>query len=257
MYVGNADQPGVRYRLETQAEISARPAWLAPNRVVVASRDGDVYCTDEFTGALIWRFSTGEAIGSSPVAIGDDVFVITDNYTMFRLSGQSGGYGPSSVWSTLNIRKFLAASKNRLYCLDYTGRVVVLDRATGGRVATLPVGFLEIDVLNYQTDRLFFVTRSGLLQSFREVGNEYPIIHNGPGMEAPTTPPVKQEGEPDPGAKPVPEAPAGGDPFGGAADPFGGAADPFGGGGAPGEAPKKEPEGDDPFGAAADPFATP
>ena len=251
VYVANGDQPGVRFRLETQAEVVAPPTWLAPNRILATSLDGDVYAADEFTGSLVWRFSTGEPIGHSPVGVNDDVYVITNNYNMFRLSAQSGGYGPSPIWTAPRLRKFLAASKDRLYCLDYTGRLAILDRATGGRVATLPIGFLEIETLNHLTDRIFFVTRTGLVQCFHEAGLDYPVIHNAGGSAAPAAPAVKQQGLAPAKAPPAGEAPMDADPFGG------GGADPFGGAGeaAPGDdgAPKAAPDAD-PFGAGADPF---
>lgn len=249
LYVGNGDAPGVRFRLETLDEITARPAWLAPNQVMAVSRDGDVYVMNEFTGALMWRFSTGDPIDHSPVPIDDDVYIITTNYTMFRLSAQTGGAGAGAIWSTQGLSKIVSASATRLYCLDPTGRLVILDRATGGRVATLPTNFREVDVLNNQTDRLFFVSYSGLVQCFREFHQEYPLVHAGPGTEAQQPKQVQQQPLAAP-AKPAPDALAPANPFGEAADPF---ADPAGGDAAPADEPETEAPADDPFGAA-DPF---
>ncbi len=271
LYVGNADRPGVRFRLETQDEIVARPTWLAPNRVVGVSLDGDVYLIDEFTGNIVWRFSTGDPIGHSPIAVGDDVYAITNNYVMFRLSAKTGGSGVGAMWSTPGVTSFLAASKDRLYCRDRIGRLAILDRRTGGRIATLPGNLTDIEVLNHQTDRLFLATSSGLIQCFHEQHLEYPIIHQGPGTEAPAAQPQPQPAAP--AAAPPMGEPADANPFGGAPDPFGGEAapapaDPFGGGGAaPADpfgaggaaAPKQpaaaEPAAEDPFGA--DPFGAP
>jgi hypothetical protein len=259
MYVANADIPGTRFRLETSDEIVARPAHLPPNLVITVSLDGDVYMANEFTGALLWRFSTGDPIGHSPVAIGGDVYVITNNHTLFRLSAQTGGTGAGALWSTLGVGKFLAASQERLYCLDPTGRLMILDRATGGRIVTLPMNLLEVEVLNEQTDRLFFANEMGLVQCFHEVGLEYPIVHSGAGMEQQAPPPeVKQQALPEAGAA-EPGAEPAVDPFGGGApDPFG-AGNPFGapGAAAPKTAPEPAPAEADPFSGGADPFATP
>jgi hypothetical protein len=118
----------------------------------------------------------------------------------------------------------------------------------------------DVEVLNEQTDRLFFVSETGLVQCFHEVGLEYPLIHAGPGLEPQAPPQVQQQGLPateaEPGAPPADE-----NPFGGEVDPFGGGAapkkaappaeeNPFGAGGLGGEAPPAEtttPPGDDPF----------
>ncbi|MBW3597871.1 MAG: PQQ-binding-like beta-propeller repeat protein, partial [Planctomycetes bacterium] len=100
VYVSNADRPGVRFRLETQDEITGKPAWLPPDRVVAVSHDGDVYAVDEFTGNLVWRFSTGDPIGHAPVAVGNDLYAITNNFILFRLSSLAGGAGPDAMWST-------------------------------------------------------------------------------------------------------------------------------------------------------------
>jgi hypothetical protein len=75
----------VKYRLETAAAITARPAYLPPDpnnpadpgTIFATSRDGFVHGIGERSGESLWRFSTGEPILEPAVVIGRRVYVAT------------------------------------------------------------------------------------------------------------------------------------------------------------------------------------
>src|SRR5690606_11755876 len=126
------------------------------------------------------------------------------------------------------------------------GDVTILDAATGVRQGRLQTDSTTSAVLNDQTDRLYLVSESGLLQCLREVGATKPLVH---GAEV-------QPGEGDPAAgeeaDPFAAPDEGEDPFAAPDD------DPFGTD-APGEMPEEDAPGEDPFAPstppADDPFA--
>jgi outer membrane protein assembly factor BamB len=241
LYVGHANRQGSRYRLVAQTTISAPAAYASPNLLLVASVDGYVYCTEEKTGAIVWRYSTGESTSHPPVVIGDAVYVITERAGMFRVSLASG----LEEWWTPNVQRFLSASSDRVYCLDELGRMLIVDAKSGGRIATLPIEQLDLNIINAQTDRIYLGTRSGMLQCLHETQLDWPLIYVEAGEEKKAPAEIQQEGLPDAAA---PKPPAGVDPFGGGADPFGGAADPFGAPAKPAApAPPADPFGADPF----------
>jgi outer membrane protein assembly factor BamB len=250
LYVAKASQRGIRYRVEARDTIVSQPSFTAPGKFFMASIDGDVYCVHETSGNEFWRFTTGEPISNTPVPVGEHLYVVTDKSTLFRIKHETGG----EEWWTPRIKRFVAASKDRVYCLGMADRLVILDANTGGRIASIGTELLDIFYPNLQTDRIIVGSKSGILQCLRETQMKWPLLHVAlEEVEEEERPEIKQEGMD--GAKPEPKKPAPGqmDPFGGGgADPFGGGADPFGGGGAKPAAGG----GADPFGGGggADPF---
>lgn len=273
LYVARSNNRGLRYRLEAQEAIVSPAAYFAPDRLFATSIDGYVYNLQENSGSEDWRFSTGESISNSPVPIGDSVYVVTDKGNLFAIEMASG----AQKWVVPSIRKFISASQDRLYCLGISGRLVIIDAKSGGRVGTFETGQQDIQFVNLQTDRMFLGTTTGVLQCLHETQLPFPLLHQALAEATKQKPrdDIKMGGINDPAAKPAqpaqPAAPAGADPFGGGAaqppaggaadpDPFGGgaAADPFGAGGGAAGAAKPPAAGaaqPDPFGGAAnDPF---
>jgi len=226
LYVAEANLTGIRYRLETGRPVVARPTSVPPNRIVVVSTDGYVYCIHESSGSLVWRFSTGEPIVKPAVAIDDALFVVTDDDNLFRLSAETG----QEQWWAPRIREIVSASKTRLYCQGDTGQLIIFDMATGGRLGALSTELLDVRMVNYQTDRIFLGSSTGVIQCLREVGAEWPTIRAGGLEEKPEKEVVKDA--PAAEEEPAP-APAVSDPFGAfgtepAADPPASTEDPFG-----------------------------
>lgn len=261
LYVGDANHNAVRYRLECRDEIRAKPAFGAGNRILVGSMDGNLYCLQERSGNLDWRFTTGEPIIESPFVIDNDVFIVNEFGGLYSIDLTNG----QERWWTPNITRVVAASPTRVYGIGDLGRVYVIDRATGGLVGTLPLLGDHVSFVNTFTDRIYMATEGGRVVAMRETAAIYPVIHAGDAVAKPASPATQpgQNGQ-SPATNPAGASPATNDPFAtpGGADPFATptGADPFGtappaGGAMPA----------DPFGAAppaggamsADPFATP
>jgi hypothetical protein len=236
LYVGVANDFGMRFRMAANEAIVSAPAFLAPDRVFVTSLDGYLYCVSESRGNLVWRFTTGEPISHSPIALGDRVYVITDRGNMFAIDANTA----EDHWVTPNIRHYISGNEQRLYCLDPRGDLVILDRATGSPLGMIAAPLLDVPILNNQTDRVILASSSGLVQCFREAARPFPTIHYMIEAKERDAKPAKPEA-PKTEEKTQPTTPkTENDPFGGAADPFGGAparpaappaaaADPFGG----------------------------
>ncbi len=206
LYVAEANLTGVRYRLETHQSIVARPTAMPPNRLAIVSTDGYVYCIHEGSGTMLWRFSTGEPIVKPAVAVDDALFVVTSDDNLFRLSADTG----LEQWWAPRIREVVSASKSRLYCLGDTGQLVIFDMVTGGRLGSVSTEQLDIRMVNFQTDRIFLGSSTGVIQCLREVGAEWPTIRAG-GLEAK---PAKKPVEAEPVMEEPAAPPAVADPFG-------------------------------------------
>lgn len=234
-YVGYADRPLVRYRIESSGEIIAPPSSFGPLRLFFTTATGYVYCIYSTDGTVQWRFSCGEPIDSSAIGIGDSVFVTLQRGGIYKLGMEEGDV----KWFVPRVMQFLSASDKYVYCLDDTKNLVVLDINTGAKVGSMSVQGYDFFHTNEKTDRIIFGTTTGRMVVLRSADLPYPMVHvkvDKPG-EKPTAPTGKPkeggEAPADPAANPFATPAAGGG--GGVADPFGGsggggAADPFGGG---------------------------
>ena len=225
----NEDRFWVKYRLQTDQEISARPAYRPADvnnpadfgMIFAASRDGFAYAIDERNGQPVWRFSTGEPLVQPAVVVEDNVFVATQPGGMYCLDTATG----REKWWTPQIEQFISASKERVYVVDKVGRPLVLNIKTVARLDTIPLPPLPIKLINDRTDRLYLATRTGLIQCLHELELSQPIRHG----EARRTKAARQQGpagQPrDADVPPGQQQPADGD------DPFRDAGNPLGGGG--------------------------
>jgi outer membrane protein assembly factor BamB len=233
LYVGLAHEPGLRFRLEAKEAINSAPAFGMDDRVFAASLDGYVYCLDERRGNVLWRFTTGEPITHSPVALGDVVYAITDRGNMYAVGIADG----LERWMTPGIEAYVAGNDQRLYVMDSRGSLTILNADSGSRVGSIATTGIDEPFMNVQTDRLILATSTGLIQCLRPSNLRWPVVMNADeaekpqGVKTPTKTPPPAEAEPMP-------------PAGGEADPF---AAPAGDDPAPMPADAAEP----------DPFATP
>ena len=216
LYASRANDPGVLYRLETSADIVTSPATMPPY-LYIASQDGYLYCLDENTGDEAWRYSTGYAIDSSPAIVGDVAYVASSEPAIHAVDAKTG----KEQWTTPGASHFAARGKERVYASDRFGNLLVLDTKTGNPVSRMPVSEGSSTLVNDQTDRIFLVSDSGLVQCLHEIGAEAPTMHRQP--EAPTAEDVPPAA-PGAAAAAAPaeegEAPAADEPEADEASPF-------------------------------------
>jgi outer membrane protein assembly factor BamB len=242
LYVTEGTENRINYRLEANATIVARPAFLPPDRIVVSSVDGFVYCLREDNGELQWRFSTGEPIVTTPVGIGDAVYAVTTDGSLFVINAATG----HELWSASRMALVIGASKDRLYCLNDTNRLTVFDRQSGSQLGSLSTEFNDLVHVNSTTDRILIGTASGVLQCLRERSQEHPLLH----IELKKPEAGKPKKAAAPGVKKVEPVQESADPFKFPApsdvlvDPFG----TDGGGAKPANPPAVPKPVDDPFG---------
>lgn len=245
------------FRLKTDSEIVGHATAFA-DMIYVGAIDGTAYGVNETSGSLQWKLAMGEPISHPIVPIGKDAYIITDEHHMTRIHSQLGY--PVDSWPVRipHVKSFLAASNERLYCLDETNDIVIINQEDGAKVSAIPALGNDFHLMNLQTDRIYIGTSTGLIQCIREVANER-VIYHADKLEQIVQQKTGDEQETDP-QKGNDE----GDPFGtkDEGDPFGGGGakkdDPFSGGGAKKDDPfstggeKKSDSSGDPD----DPFST-
>jgi hypothetical protein len=165
LYVGGADHPGVRYRLETRAEFVARPAYRAP-LIYAASLVGEVFAVDEHEGALAWKFVTGFPTYRAPAAVGDRLFVASEEPMLHCVDATTGAH----QWDVPGISQFATATKTHVYGVDRFDTIHILNLADGAPVGRIFSGGMVTALVNDQTDRLFLISEKGLVQCLHEIG---------------------------------------------------------------------------------------
>lgn len=172
LYGAGSDASGVRFRFETSSPIVAAPTVQSP-RIFAASSAGYVYALDEKSGGLLWRYSAGFKVHNSPSAVAGKVLVVTEEPALHCLDAETGAL----EWVAPEIEQIGSVSKKHVYGLDITGGLVALSAKTG-RIESRVAGFRgNMAILNEQTDRLYLVSKHGLVQCLHEIGVDDPIMH--------------------------------------------------------------------------------
>jgi hypothetical protein len=130
---------------------------------VVGTKSGYVYAIKNRNGEVLWHFVANGSVMEQMAVIGVDVFVPTLN-GMHNIDVRRG----KEKWFVPNMVKFICASRSRVYVQDKNGFLVILDRKSGGRIATLDLRKFRELLFNVETDRLFIIDDAGLIQCFAE-----------------------------------------------------------------------------------------
>ena len=168
-------RPGVRFRLETYGKFDARPAYRAPLIYVIAL-SGEMFAVHELNGTLAWRYMTGYPTDRAPAAVGERLFVTSEEPMLHCVDASTG----LLEWKSLGISQFAAVSKSHVYGTDRFGTIFILNIADGSPVARIPTGGMFNALVNDQTDRLFLITEQGLIQCLHEIGADTPTYYAKP-----------------------------------------------------------------------------
>lgn len=193
LYVSGATRPGVRFRLETSDKFDARPAYRAPMIYAIAL-SGDLFAIDELGGKLVWRYTTGYPTSRSPAAVGERLFVSSEEPMLHCVDASTG----APQWRAPGILEFAAVSKSRVYGVDRYGTIHILNINDGATVGLIPTGGVLNALVNDQTDRLFLISENGLVECLHEIGADKPTYYARPAAAKEDEKETKElEGKPE------------------------------------------------------------
>ncbi len=216
----------LKYEVRTDAAILAKLAYLPPDPKVrgdvgvlfATSTNGYIYAVSEKRGDMLWKYPTSEPLYQPPAVVDDHIFVVSQLGGMFCCQARTG----KQLWWVPEVMQFVAVSKQRVYAADRAGRTQVFDLKTGTRLDVLSTELLPIKLFNSQTDRLYLVTDTGLVQCLHEIEQTKPILHGEDRKLQPVEEPEKhavkkpkgggEHAEPKPRPTPKPKAPPGDKP---------------------------------------------
>lgn len=216
LYVADAVQPRMKFRVETSSEFIAPPAYAKPN-IYAANIAGEIFAIDEATGTRRWKNATGYPVTRAPAIVDKRLFITNAKPNLVAIEAETG----AELWSAPGVTEFAAVSRQRVYGIDDLGALVVFDAQSGAPLGRVATNGHTRALVNDQTDRLILVTDDGLIQCLHEIGMNEPLRHGQPAPAAegavaqpatsPSEPaPPKERPQPAP-AQPAPSRPADGE----------------------------------------------
>ena len=135
-----------------------------PDVVVTGGHAAYVFAIDGRSGDVRWQFPSQGQLLEAIAVIGRDVYAPTATGGLHALDLETG----KERWFTRGIKRFVAASRSRVYVLDQRNRLVCLDRASGATLFVYDIRRFDHFHFNLETDQIFVLTNSGLIQCLRE-----------------------------------------------------------------------------------------
>jgi len=140
-----------------------------PEVVITGGRASYVFAIDTRSGDVRWQFPAQGQLLESIAVVGKDVYAPTATGRLHALDLETGMEKEEWLASNVrNVKRFVAASRNRLYVLDLRDRLVCLDRSTGASQFVYDVRRFDHCLFNMETDQIILMTDGGLVQCLRE-----------------------------------------------------------------------------------------
>lgn len=112
---------------------------VANGRVFIASHDNYLYCLNYATGALIWRYKTAGIVWSSPVVTANRVIIGSNDDKVYCLDAVSGALH----WSFTTFRSIESSAailEDRVYIGSNDGNLYCLNFTTGSLIWAHSIG---------------------------------------------------------------------------------------------------------------------
>ncbi len=135
-----------------------------PSVALVGTKEGSLFAIEDRAGEVMWNFTAKGPIVQRVAVIATDVYCPCEKglHALDLLTGKE-------KWPMApGVTKFIAATKERIYGTDDLGCMIVLDRGTGQKLSSFSVKNFDKILFNIETDRLYFLTNTGLIQCLYE-----------------------------------------------------------------------------------------
>ena len=84
-----ASAPETKYYLKTDGAVRSTPA-IFKNKIYFGSGDGFLYCLDENSGNVLWKFKTGGAVTSSPAISNNKIYFASKDGFLYCIKSDDG-----------------------------------------------------------------------------------------------------------------------------------------------------------------------
>ena len=166
----------IQFRLDTGNEFVGGGA-DGQGTIYVNTVGGTIIALDEKSGSVVWEYSTGDRITTTPFVREGTVYAISTENRLYGIDTDRGL--PAKGWEkpVEGVSKYVGMSKDRLYVLDSVGNLMAMNPENGKRLARIDGRVVSFVLPNSDSDRLYIGTGKGAIRCLRETGNTYPIFH--------------------------------------------------------------------------------
>ena len=178
------------YQLLLRSPMSAPLTYVdrdGDEMLLAASSDNRLFCIKLAKGAnMLWTYPMGNALTEAMMCVDDSVFVIADGAGLTTLSLKDGLpllNAAGKPWFVPSMEAVLAVTENRVYALDITQRITILNRETGQIEGHIPVPGHRLRIRNRLTDRIYLATPSGSVVCLCEKGSHFATYHQNPDRQ--------------------------------------------------------------------------
>jgi outer membrane protein assembly factor BamB len=198
IYASAQDQRQIAFQFEMGGKLTAPLAFWPPYLYAVDDNNVLSAIQAEYVrsgGELAWEYNIGGPVTQRPIPLGEHVYVVRDNFGLICLQATTPPPAPageedkpqprvgSPVWIVPGIAQFAAATENRVYGLDREGRLVIMDRAKGTVLGSLPTMATPRALANDINDRIYLMSSAGTIICLREEELKRPVTHAWPSLD--------------------------------------------------------------------------
>lgn len=160
--------------LEDESEEDASENERAiPNMVLVGNAAGYVVAVNDLDGSVLWSYAMTNPVSQRVAAIKNRVYACSFGGGMYALEAKTG----KELWFSPGVENFIAESANHIYVTNIRREIAILDRKDGKVLSAFCAIPFDYTIENHDTDRIYLVTKTGLIQSLHEIAQVTPLKH--------------------------------------------------------------------------------
>ena len=153
--------------------------WSSPaisnGKVYIGSQDNKIYCLDADTGQLIWTYTTGDGVSSSPAISNGKVYVGSCDNKIYCLDADTG----ELIWNyTTNdsVYSSPAISNGKVYVGSGDGKIYCLDANIGELIWSYTIGIGIFSSPAIADGKLYIGSMDGKVYCFEENPSDNPPL---------------------------------------------------------------------------------
>ncbi|MEO1496618.1 MAG: PQQ-binding-like beta-propeller repeat protein [Planctomycetota bacterium] len=172
LYAASADG-SVRYRFRGAAPLVGPPA--VDEVAYLPTTTGLLYAIDPENGRQLWRASVGDDVQMPAVVAAGVAYVGSTAPALHAYDAADG----RPLWSIDGVNQFVSSSGDRVYAVGPDGRLAMVNIASEGGEARWISRLNARAITNTESDRLYLVSDSGLIQCLHEESLTSARRHDG------------------------------------------------------------------------------
>lgn len=209
------NQRRLQYQFEMNTPPALQPIYWPPYVVLFDKHDNMTAVNNvegPKNGRVLWQTTLAGPLGGTPLAVDGQIYVNRADHGLYCVHGgppaprtEDEAAKPEAekaeekaapaegeevagkpvrelsfgdiVWYANGIGQTLSVGPTRIFAVDRTGGLAMIDRKTGGRQAVMPLEGFTKRLVNPWNDRVYVATPDGLIHCFHEVGLDKPVVH--------------------------------------------------------------------------------